>query len=82
MLSLPRDKVGQVRLRYQAFFGQLGAALDGDWSFEDADAAYFLLDSVALGEDTAGAACLLFADFAHYFTKRKEREQRLPALRR
>lgn len=75
VLSLPRDKVGQVRLRYQAFFGQLGTALDGAWSFEDADAAYFLLDSVALGEDAAGAACLLFADFAHYFSRRKERER-------
>jgi len=76
VLSLPRDKVGQVRLRYEAFFGQMGRALDGEWSWEDADAAYFLLDSVALGEDTAGAACLLFADFAHYFTKRKQRERR------
>ena len=75
VLSLPRDKVSQVRLRYEAFFGQLGSLLDGDWSFEDADAAYFLLDSVALGEDTAGAASLLFADFAHYFTQRKERER-------
>ncbi len=75
VLSLPRDKVGQVRLRYQAFFGQLGAALDGNWSFEDADAAYFLLDSVALGEDSAGAASLLFADFAHYFTMRKEHQR-------
>jgi hypothetical protein len=75
VLSLPRDKIGQVRLRYEAFFGQMGRALDGDWSFEDADAAYFLLDSVALGEDTAGAACLLFADFAHYFTMRKPRER-------
>lgn len=75
VLSLPRDKVGQVRLRYQAFFGQLGRALDGDWSYEDTDAAYFLLDSVALGEDTAGAASLLFADYAHYFSQRKERER-------
>ena len=33
VLSLPRDKVSQVRLRYQAFFGQLGRALDGDWSW-------------------------------------------------
>lgn len=72
VLSLPRAKVGQVRLRYQAFFGQLGSSLDGDWSWEDVESAYFLLDSVALGEDTAGAACLLFADFAHYFSKRKE----------
>ncbi len=76
VLSLPRDKVSQVRLRYEAFFGQLGCALDGDWSWDDADAAYLLLDSVALGEDAAGTACLLFADFAHYFTQRKDRERR------
>ena len=73
--SLPKDNVGQVRLRYQAFFGQLGCALDGDWSWEDTDTAYLLLDSVALGEDCRGAACLFFADFAHYFTQRKPRER-------
>ncbi len=75
VLSLPRDKVRQVRLRYQAFFGQLGRALDGEWSWEDAEAAYFLLDSVALGEDAASAARILFADFAHYFSQRKPRER-------
>ena len=75
VLSLPRDKVAQVRMRYEAFFGQIGSLLDGEWSFEDVDAAYFLLDSVALGEDTAGAASLLFADFSHYFTARKPRER-------
>jgi hypothetical protein len=76
VLSLPRDKATQVRLRYQAFLGQLDGAFDGGWSFEDADAAYFLLDSVALGEDTSSAASLLFADFAHYFTARKPFRQR------
>ena len=75
VLALPRDKVSQVRLRYQAFFGQLGAALDGDWAWEDADSSYVLLDSVALGEDATGAAGLLFADFAHYFALRKPREE-------
>jgi hypothetical protein len=75
VLSVPRDKVSQVRMRYEAFFGQLGCALDGEWSWEDADAAYLLLDSVALGEDTAGTARVLFADFAHYFTQRKDRER-------
>ncbi|HEX3734379.1 MAG TPA: hypothetical protein VHU86_04420 [Solirubrobacterales bacterium] len=75
VLSLPRDRVAQVRLRYQAFFGQLGTALDGGWAWEDAEASYLLLDSVALGEDSAGTACLLFADFAHYFTQRKSRER-------
>jgi type IV secretory pathway TraG/TraD family ATPase VirD4 len=29
-----------------------------------------------LAKDTASAACLLFADFAHYFTMRKQRERR------
>jgi hypothetical protein len=72
VLSLPRDTVSHVRLRYQAFFGQLGTLLDGDWSFEDPDSAYFLLDSLALGEDTTGTASLLFADFAHFFTTRKD----------
>jgi hypothetical protein len=76
LLSLPRERVAQVRMRYQAFFGQLGSLFDGDWSFDDTDAAYFLLDSVALGEDTASAASLLFADFAHYFTARKHPERR------
>jgi hypothetical protein len=76
VLSLPRDRVSQVRMRYEAFFGQLGCALDGEWSWEDADAAYLLLDSVALGEDAAGTACLLFADFAHYFTTRKAKSRR------
>jgi hypothetical protein len=75
VLALPRDKVSQVRLRYQAFFGQLGTALDGEWAWGDAEASYLLLDSVALGEDTAGAASLLFADFAHYFAMRKPREE-------
>jgi hypothetical protein len=75
LLALPRDKVGQVRMRYQAFFGQLGVALDGGWAWEDAEASYSLLDSVALGEDTAGAACLLFTDFAHYFAKRKPQQE-------
>ena len=73
VLSLPRDKLNQVRIRYQAFFGQLASALDGDWSWEDADAAYLLLDSVALGEDSAGTARMLFTDFAHYFSQRKPR---------
>lgn len=76
VLSLPRERVGQVRLRYQSFFGQLGSQLDGQWSFEDVDCAYLMLDSVALGEDTASLASLLFTDFAHYFSQRKPREPR------
>jgi hypothetical protein len=74
-LSLPRDRVSQVRVRYQSFFGQLGAQLDGDWAFEDTDCGYLMLDSVGLGEDAGSAASILFSDFAHFFTSRKSRER-------
>ena len=64
-----------MRLRYEAFFGQTRGALDGDWAWEDTGAAYLLLDSLALREETAGLARMLFEDFAHYFTARKPRDQ-------
>ncbi len=67
--------VAQVRLRYEAFFGQTRGVIDGRWAWEDANAAYLLLDSLTLREETAGLARLLFEDFAHYFTTRKPREQ-------
>jgi hypothetical protein len=69
--ALDAGKVDQVRMRYEAFFGQLGLALDGNWAFDDVDSAYLLLDSVSLGEDARGSAAMLFSDFAHYFKERK-----------
>jgi hypothetical protein len=73
--ALNGQQVGQVRLRYEAFFGQSRGALDGGWAWEDTQAAYLLLDSLALREETAGLSRLLFEDFAHYFTTRKPRDQ-------
>jgi hypothetical protein len=75
LAALSAQQVSQVRLRYEAFFGQTRGALDGCWAFEDAGAAYLLLDSLALREETAGIARYLFEDFAHYFTSRKPRSQ-------
>ena len=72
---LTAEQVRQVRLRYEAFFGQTRGALDGSWAWEDTSAAYLLLDSLALREETNGLARLLFEDFAHYFTARKPRAQ-------
>jgi Helicase HerA-like C-terminal len=71
--ALSNDHVRQVRLRYEAFFGQTRGALDGAWAWEDTPAAYFLLDSLILREETGGLARFLFEDFAHYFTTRKPR---------
>ncbi len=75
LLALNAQQVRQVRLRYEAFFGQTRGALDGEWAWEDTNAAYLLLDSLALREETAGLARMLFEDFAHYFTSRKPRDQ-------
>jgi hypothetical protein len=75
LAALTAQQVNQVRLRYEAFFGQTRGALDGQWAWEDTNAAYLLLDSLALREETAGLARFLFEDFAHYFTSRKPRSQ-------
>jgi hypothetical protein len=72
---LTGQQVQQVRLRYEAFFGQTRGALDGEWAWEDTLAGYVLLDSLALREETTGLARFLFEDFAHYFTTRKPRGQ-------
>jgi hypothetical protein len=69
--GLRSSQVDQVRLRYEAVFGETRGALDGKWAWEDTDAAYVLLDSLKLREETAGLARFLFEDFAQYFTGRK-----------
>ena len=65
----------QVRLRYEAFFGQTRGMLDGSRAWEDTSAAYLLLDTLSLREEADGLARFLFEDFAHYFTTRKPRQQ-------
>jgi hypothetical protein len=73
--ALSEAQVNQVRLRYEAFFGQTRGALNGQWAWEDTQAAYLLLDTLALREEAGGLARFLFEDFAHYFTSRKPRAQ-------
>jgi len=75
LAALTAQQIKQVRLRYEAFFGQTRGALDGDWAWEDTSAAYLLLDSLALREETTGLARMIFEDFAHYFTTRKPRDR-------
>jgi hypothetical protein len=73
--ALGAKDVAEVRLRYEAFFGQTRGALDGEWAWEDTHAAYLLLDGLTLREETTGVSRLLFEDFAHYFSTRKPRER-------
>ncbi len=73
--ALGAEQVKGVRLRYEAFFAQTGDTLDGRWAWEDAQAAYLLLDSLTLREETGALARYLLEDFSHYFARRKSREQ-------
>jgi conjugal transfer pilus assembly protein TraD len=75
LAALTPAQVAQVRLRYEAFFGQTRGALDGSWAWEDTSAGYVLLDSLTLSEEVGGLARFLFEDFAHFFTSRKPRDQ-------
>ena len=61
--ALTPAQVGQVRLRYEAFFGQVRGQLDGSWAWEDTTAGYVLLDSLTLSEEVGGLARFLFEDF-------------------
>jgi Bacterial protein of unknown function (DUF853) len=73
--ALTAAQVGQVRLRYEAFFGQVRGQLDGKWSWEDTTAGYVLLDSLTLSEEVGGLARFLFEDFMHFIANRKPRSQ-------
>jgi hypothetical protein len=73
--TLSRAQVQQVRLRYDAFFGELHGALNGSWCWEDTTAGYLLLETLRLREETAGLARFLFEDFTQYFSTRKPRQQ-------
>ena len=73
--ALTETQVAQVRLRYEAFFGQIRGQLDGNWAWEDTTAGYVLLDSLTLSEEVGGLARFLFEDFMHFISARKHREQ-------
>jgi hypothetical protein len=68
---LSDEQVRGVRMRYEAFFAQARGALDGDWAWDDADAAYLMLPSLAFKDEVRGVARFLLEDFAHFFTQRK-----------
>lgn len=63
--------------RYRSFFEVLEGKLDGGWAFEDAAAAYFLLDGLALKEEAAGLGRFLIEDFGHYVSRRKPIDRRV-----
>lgn len=76
--KLGTRELASVALRYASFFESVRGSVDSGVGFEDVDAAYVMLDSLALREDAHSLARLLVEDFAHFATQRKPFEQ--PAL--
>jgi hypothetical protein len=70
-MKLTKAELAGVQLRYRAFFDVLDGLLDGNWSWEDTEAAYLLLDGLALKEEAASLGRFLIEDFAHYASERK-----------
>ncbi|MHB8596692.1 MAG: type IV secretory system conjugative DNA transfer family protein [Ktedonobacteraceae bacterium] len=69
ILERPQDALGAYG-HYRAFFSKVHSKLDGSWSFDDCDAAYVLLDGLALPEITDGTGRFLLADFVNYATRK------------
>ncbi|HET8845519.1 MAG TPA: hypothetical protein VFN35_28885 [Ktedonobacteraceae bacterium] len=71
-----KDPLG-VYNRYSALLSTLGEQLTGTWSFEDIDAAYIVLDGLALSGIISGLARYFVEDFANYAGQRKPKERRV-----
>jgi hypothetical protein len=63
--------------RYRAFFKALQGGLDGQWSFDDVDAGYILLDGLTLKDQAASLGRCIVEDFAHYAAQRKPKGERV-----
>jgi len=70
--SIDSDRVVSVRTRYEAFFSKFGSSFDGEWSWDNTDAAYVALHALALRDNATAAASLLLTDFSHFFAMRKD----------
>ena len=71
-----KGQVQGIRKRYRGFFNALNGKLDGAWAFEDVDAAYLLLDGLALKEETNSLARYFVEDFAHFVVHRRKNDPR------
>ncbi len=69
ILERPQDALSAYG-HYRAFFSKAHGQLDGKWAFDDCDAAYVLLDGLALPEITDGLGRFVLADFVNYATRK------------
>ena len=69
LLERPQEALSTYG-HYRAFFAKLHGKLDGTWAYDDCDAAYILLDGLALPEIVNGLGRYLLADFVNYATRK------------
>ncbi len=72
----PEDANG-VYNRYRAFFRALHGKLDAGFIFDETDAAYIKLDTVAFAKEASSIGRYLVEELAHYVTVRKPRSRRV-----
>lgn len=65
--------INGFRLRLSGIMASLGEQVDGDWSFDDVDAAVLSTPSLTSRENADAIARVLLADFAHWASSRKNR---------
>ena len=63
--------------RYRAFFRALHGKLDAGFTFDETDAAYIKLDTVAFAKEASSIGRYLVEDIAHYITVRKPKGKRV-----
>lgn len=71
------EDVRGVYQRYAGFFDALDGKLDGSWSLEDVEGAYFLIQGTAFKREAASLGRFLVEDIAHYVTERKRRDRQV-----
>ena len=63
--------------RYRAFFWMFKDKLDKGFTFDETEAAYVLLDTIAYREEAASIGRFMLEDIAHYVSRRKPAEQKV-----
>ncbi len=71
------EHIDACRQRYRSFFDATAGQLDGDWTWEDADCAYVLLNELLYAEETTKLARFLIEDFKQYLAGRKRAGQQV-----
>ncbi len=71
------DDANGVYNRYRAFFRALHGKLDTGFTFDECDASYIKLDTVAFAKEASSIGRYLVEDLAHYITVRKQKGKKV-----